>query len=70
MLLGNRIRLLRIARGYSQEYMADRLGISQSAYSKIERRAGNSTFFTLEKIAKVLDVTMVFLIDVNNKEVV
>jgi transcriptional regulator with XRE-family HTH domain len=69
MLLANRIRLLRIARGYSQEYMADRLGISQAAYSKLERRAGNSTVYTLEKVANVLGVTLVFLVDVNNKEV-
>lgn len=68
MILAERIRLLRIARGFSQEYVADCLGISQSAYSKIERRASSCTFYTLEKIAKVFGVKVSFLVDVGNSD--
>jgi transcriptional regulator with XRE-family HTH domain len=34
--IGNRLRKLRIAKGYSQEYMADVLQISQKTYSNME----------------------------------
>jgi len=35
-MLGEKIRKIRSLKGYSQEYVADRLKISQSAYSAIE----------------------------------
>ena len=36
-IFGNRLRILRINNNLTQENMADILGITQSAYSKIER---------------------------------
>ena len=36
-IIGRKIRIVRQLKGYSQEYMAMRLGISQNAYSKLER---------------------------------
>lgn len=35
--LGRKIRFVRTLKGYSQEYMAMRMSISQNAYSKMER---------------------------------
>jgi transcriptional regulator with XRE-family HTH domain len=67
MILGERIRLIRQHKGLSQEYVANKMNISQAAYSKIERRAGTSTFYTLEKVALALDVSILFLVDINNK---
>ncbi len=32
----NNLRLIRISKGYSQEYVSDSLGISQATYSRIE----------------------------------
>lgn len=53
---GVRIRKIREYRNYTQQHMAEILGISQNAYSKIE--SGNTKLSTdrLEDIAKVLDV--------------
>lgn len=53
---GIRIRKIREYRNYTQQHMAEILGISQNAYSKIE--SGNTKLSTdrLEDIAKVLDV--------------
>ena len=51
-----RIRTLRIDKGYSQDYMADMLNISQNAYHKLEK---GYTRIHLEKfidIAKILEV--------------
>ena len=51
-----RIKTVRIEKGYSQDYMADMLNISQNAYHKLEK---GHTRIHLEKfidIAKVLEV--------------
>ena len=37
MRLGNSIRSIRLFKGYSQEYVANAIGISQNTYSRIER---------------------------------
>jgi transcriptional regulator with XRE-family HTH domain len=66
MELAKRIRLIRVIRGYSQDYVASQMDISQSAYSKIERKAGSSSYYTLEKIANVLGVSVPFLVDIGN----
>lgn len=66
MELAKRIRLIREIRGYSQDYVASQMDISQSAYSKIERKAGSSSYYTLEKIANVLGVSVPFLVDIGN----
>ena len=51
-----RIKIIRIEKGYSQDYMADMLNISQNAYHKLEK---GHTRIHLEKfidIAKILEV--------------
>ena len=51
-----RIRAIRIEKGYSQDYMADMLKISQNAYHKLEK---GHTRIHLEKfinIAEILEI--------------
>jgi transcriptional regulator with XRE-family HTH domain len=67
MEYAKRIRLIRENKGFTQEYVADKLAVSQAAYSKMERKAGNCSLLTLEKVAEVLEVTLPFLIDVKNE---
>jgi len=63
-LLGDRLRVIRTQRGLSQYNMADELGISDVAYSKIERGLTNVSIERLDQIAKCLHVTIdKFLID-------
>lgn len=57
---------MRLLKGLTQENIAHELGISQSAYSQIERKAGECKFSTLERLAKVLGVSVAFLVDVEN----
>lgn len=52
----NHIRLFREIRGYSQEYVAKRLGKSQAAYSKIENGYTQLSEKTIEAISKILEV--------------
>ena len=57
MQAGQKIRILRRLKGYSQEYFASQLGISQGAYGKIERGESDITLGRLREIADILEVT-------------
>ncbi len=61
-MIGNKIRQIREAKKYSQEYIATKLNISQNAYSKIENNQTKLTLERLKEIAKALDTTELELI--------
>lgn len=52
------IRTIRQRKGISHEAMAINLGISQTAYTKIERKETKLTVERLQKIAEILDVKL------------
>jgi len=54
----NKIRLLREGIGLSQEYVADKLNISQQAYSKMEKNPQNATLERLQQLSEVLGVNI------------
>ncbi len=56
-MTGQKLRLLREYRNYSQEYIAEKLGITQNAYSRIENNQTRLTADRLGKLAIVLDVS-------------
>jgi transcriptional regulator with XRE-family HTH domain len=56
MKLGHKIRVGRQIKGYSQEVMADLLGISPTAYAKMERGETKVTEEKLSQIAEVLGI--------------
>ena len=53
---GIRIKKIREFRNYTQTHVADKLNISQNAYSKLESGTTQLTTERLEEIAKILDV--------------
>ncbi len=55
--IGLKIRKVREIKNFSQEYVANKLSISQSAYSNIENGKTSITNENLTAIATVLDVT-------------
>jgi transcriptional regulator with XRE-family HTH domain len=55
-IIGKKIHVLRDQKGFSQEQLADKLHISQSAYSRMENGETNSWVDNLKKICQVLDV--------------
>lgn len=57
-LLGERIRMLRIAKSFTQEQLADYLGISRQKYARIEKGVNSITLDFLSKIASLLEVTV------------
>lgn len=67
MTIGDKIRILREMKGYSQEYMAEQVGMSQTGYSKIERDETDIAFSRLEQIANILEVKPQDLITLDEK---
>ncbi len=61
-MTGQKLRLLREYRNYSQVYIADQLGITQNAYSRIENNQTRLTADRLEKLAAVLKVPLLELL--------
>ncbi len=57
-----KIRIARFSNGYTQNYMAIQLGISQRAYSKIECGHTKLTVDRLKVIAEILEVEVYELI--------
>lgn len=55
-MIGSRIKKLRESRRYSQEYMAEKLKITQAAYSKLESDQTNLSIDRLKEIALLLDI--------------
>ena len=57
-LLCGRIKELRKAKSYTQEQVADLIGISRQKYARIENGLNSITLDLLTKIVKVLGVTV------------
>lgn len=53
MDIGQKIRKIRELKGFSQEYMSEKLDISQRSYSRIE---SNETDVKLSKLLKISDI--------------
>jgi transcriptional regulator with XRE-family HTH domain len=60
--LAEHVRTLRVAQGYSPEYVAKRLHVSQQSYSLIERNPEECSFKRLKELAQVLNVEFLTLI--------
>jgi len=50
------IKSIRLSKGYSQDYMASKLGIAQNNYGKLERGEINLNITRISQIAKIFDL--------------
>jgi len=64
MNIGDKIRKVRELKGFKQEYVAEKLGMSVTAYGNIERHSSDLTFGRLEEIASVLEVAVQDIISI------
>ena len=64
------IRQLREKNDWSQEDMAERVGLSKNGYAKIERGETNLNLERLEQIANLFDLSVIDLIEMSDKSVV
>jgi transcriptional regulator with XRE-family HTH domain len=60
--IGNKLRQLRINKGYSQEYMAEILAVSQKTYSNMENDKTSISIEALKKIAEEYRVNILKLL--------
>ena len=67
MHTGNKIRGIRLLKGYSQENMAEMLNISRLAYGEIERGKTDITDSRLQQIAEKLEVTPADILNFGEK---
>ncbi len=62
-LPSGRLKSLREIRNYTQEYVADELGISQSYYSKIEKEQVELSVRHLCRLAEILNIEVSVLLN-------
>lgn len=67
--IGKNIRTLRHQRGWSQEDVANRLGISIPAFSKIETGVTDINLSRLEQIADIYEIDVVHILALEEEEV-
>jgi transcriptional regulator with XRE-family HTH domain len=67
MDVGNKIKRFREQKNYTQQYMSDRLKISQNTYSKIETGGIKLTVERLNQIAEVLEVPVEQILSSDNQ---
>jgi transcriptional regulator with XRE-family HTH domain len=65
--LGNRIRSFRKLKGYTQQSLADKMGVSLSFVGSLERGTRKPTEPVLRKIASTLQIDYEELCAINNK---
>lgn len=61
--VGQQIKALREAKGWSQEQLADEAALHRTYVSGVERGIRNPTLTVLERFSKALDVSFGKLID-------
>ncbi|WP_407484975.1 helix-turn-helix domain-containing protein [Elizabethkingia miricola] len=69
-IVGSRIKRIREEKGIKQEYMAYELDISQSNYGRLEKQDSRLTVPKIQKIARVLGVSVALLFGEENTNVV
>lgn len=66
MQLYDKIGLMRKMKGWSQEDMAERLGMSVNGYAKIERGETDVQFSRLQEISELMEISLLELLNVNS----
>jgi transcriptional regulator with XRE-family HTH domain len=69
MSVHEKIRLVREAKGLTQEQVAEKLDMSPNGYGDIERGDSDIKLSKLEKIAELFEIKLSELFELNEKEV-
>lgn len=67
-LTGNKLRTLRISRGWSQEVVADKINVTQAAYSKLELGQVRLTIDRARELAELYKVNPEYFFVDNQSE--
>ena len=66
MDIARNIKQIRELKNYTQEYMAEQLGISQPSYAKIEQGITELKIDRIQQIANILEVDLSTLLNTTN----
>ncbi len=69
MEIGEKIRKIRTLKGFSQEYIAEQLKISQVAYSDIENNKTKLSLQRLENLSEIFDVSITDILAFDEKHI-
>lgn len=69
MKINEKIKRIRELKGWTQEQIAEKLNMSISGYSNIERGGTNIQFTRLEQIAKILEMELSELVDLDERNI-
>lgn len=67
MEIGIKIKKVRELKNYTQEYMAEKLNVSQSTYSRYEKDGNDLTVSQLKEISDIFDMKVDELINFDEK---
>lgn len=67
MEIGTKIKKVRELKNYTQEYMAQRLNVSQSTYSRYEKEDGDITIALLNEISEIFGMKVEALLSFDEK---
>jgi transcriptional regulator with XRE-family HTH domain len=67
LTIGEKIRYFRHKKGYSQEYMAQKLDISTKTYNSLETEKTKVSLEKVQKIAKLLEIDWLELLSYGEK---
>mgnify|MGYP002755027348 CR=1 FL=1 len=70
MKINDKVRLIRELRNWSQENMAQKLGMSTNGYAKLERGETRLNIPRLEQIAKLLQIDLNELLSIDERSVI
>jgi transcriptional regulator with XRE-family HTH domain len=69
MQIYEKLRVLRLCKGWSQDEMAEKIGYSLNGYAKIERGETELKVDKLEKIAEIVGINLQQLLGMNEKNI-
>ncbi len=69
MQVHEKLKLMRLFKGWSQEEMAEKLGYSLSGYTKVERGETELNLSKLQKFSAILGVDLQQLLGINEKNI-
>lgn len=61
--IGEKIRILRTQKNYTQDYLAQKIGVSQKAYSKLEKNEIKLTVEALMRISDALEIPVQYFFE-------
>lgn len=64
--ISENIRFLRESKGFSQDFVAKKLKVTQQAYSQMEKNPDSMTLTRLRDLSKILDLELITLLGEEN----